>query len=125
MIVKGTLIATAAVLTALATASGTQAGEVEISNRVAVPCILKGPDITVALDAKSSKKVTIDDELDDPRITVTCQDSGLDKDETQCKLLIGGAGGSGQVTDKAYPFRYVNKIHVFPNLGRFLVCSSI
>ena len=127
MVIKGPLVAAAfatGVLSVIAGAGEARAGQVEVINRVAVACSLEAPDLSVPLDPKSSKSVLIDDEIG-PQIKVVCPNSGLDKDETPCKLLIGGPGGSGKVADKSYDFKYVTKIHVFPNMGQWLVCSSI
>ena len=106
------------------TMGGTEAASLKLTNRLAVDCTLKAPNLSIPMKAKSMQDATIDDAVGD-NLTVVCKKSGLDKDETKCKLLTGGPGGSGQIADKAYPFKYVNEIHVFAQIGQWLVCSSI
>ena len=103
---------------------GVQAAEVQIINRLKVACTLEASDLSIPVDAKSNKAATIDDALGG-ELRVVCNDSGIDKDIAECKLLIGGTGGSGNTESVGYDFRYVKEIHIFAQIGRFLVCSSI
>ena len=103
---------------------GVQAAEVQISNRVNVACTLEASDLSIPLDANSNKLATIDDALGS-ELRATCNESGLDKDIAECKLLIGGTGGSGNTASATYDFKYVKEIHIFAQIGQFLVCSSI
>ena len=114
----------AATLGGMLMIGGAQAAEVQVINRLAVACTLEGPDLAVPVDAKSTTMATIDNAIGE-ELKAVCNDSGLDKDIAECKLLIGGTGGSGDVKDKAYDFKYVKEIHVFAQIGTFLVCSSI
>ncbi len=106
------------------TMGGAEAARVTLINRLAVDCTLEAPNLSIAMKAKSTQAATIDDGFGDD-LKAVCKKSGLDKDEVKCKLLTGGPGGSGQIADKAYPFKYVNEIHVFAQIGQWLVCSSI
>lgn len=101
-----------------------QAANVKVINRLKVACTLQSADWSIPIDAKSEKATTIDDELG-LGLKAVCDDTGLDKNEVECKLLIGGTGGSGQGKDEAYAFKYVREVHVFAQVGQFLVCSSI
>jgi hypothetical protein len=115
------VLATTAVIMAM---GGAEAANVKLTNRLAVNCTLEAPNLSIPMNAKSTQVATIDDAVGD-NLKAVCKKSGLDKDETKCKLLTGGPGGSGQIADKAYPFKYVNEIHVFAQIGQWLVCSSI
>lgn len=103
---------------------GAQAAQVEVMNRLSVACTLEASNLSIQVDAKSTKPATIDDALG-PELRAVCNGSGLDKDIAECKLLIGGTGGSGKVKDEVYDFKYVKQIHILAQIGRFLVCSSI
>ena len=127
MATSGRLVVAAFVLAAVLgamTMGAAEAAKVKLTNRLAVDCILEAPNLSIPMKAKSTQTATIDDALGDD-LKAVCKMSGLDKDEAKCKLLTGGPGGSGQIADKAYPFKYVNEIHVFAQIGRWLVCSSI
>ena len=106
------------------TMGGADAANVKLTNRLAVDCTLEAPNLSIPMKAKTTQTATIDDAVGD-NLTAVCKKSGLDKDKAKCKLLTGGPGGSGQIADKAYPFKYVNEIHVFAQIGQWLVCSSI
>lgn len=103
---------------------GAQAAQVEIINRVTVACTLEASNLSILVDAKTSMPATIDDVLGG-ELKAVCNGSGLDKDIAECKLLIGGTGGSGKTEDVAYDFKYVKEIHILAQIGQFLVCSSI
>jgi hypothetical protein len=127
MATKGRLAVAAFVLATASifmTMGGTEAANVKLTNRLAVDCTLEAPNLSIPMKAKSTQDATIDDAVGD-NLTAVCKKSGLDKDQAKCKLLTGGPGGSGQIADKAYPFKYVNEIHVFAQIGQWLVCSSI
>ena len=127
MATKGRLAVVAFVLataSVIATMGGADAANVKLTNRLSVDCTLEAPNLSIAMEAKSTQAATIDDAIGD-NLKAVCKKSGLDKDEATCKLLIGGTGGSGQIADKAYPFKYVKEIHVFAQIGQWLVCSSI
>ena len=109
---------------AAALTGGAQAAQVQISNRVNVACTLEASSLSIPVDSKSTKAVTIDDALGS-ELRAVCKGSGLDKDIAECKLLIGGTGGQGKTKDEAYDFKYVKEIHILAQIGRFLVCSSI
>ena len=125
---KGNKVFAAALIVAImlgaALTDGVQAADVKISNRVNVACTLEASDLSIPLDAKSNKQATIDDALGG-ELRAVCNESGLDKDIAECKLLIGGTGGSGNTTSVNYDFKYVKEIHIFAHIGQFLVCSSI
>jgi hypothetical protein len=114
----------AAALCDAATIGVAQAAQVEIMNRLAVACTLEATNLSIPVDAKSNKPATIADELGG-ELRAVCNGSGLDKDIAECKLLIGGTGGSGNVKDEVYDFKYVKEVHILAQIGRFLVCSSI
>ncbi len=101
------------------------AGQVDAVNRTKVDCSLVAGDTAIDLEAGATKSVFIDDEVG-PQLRARCPESNLDKDETECKLVLGGSG-PGEKGDKAseYKFRYVKQVHVFANMGRWLVCSSM
>ena len=101
------------------------AGQVEASNRTKVDCSLVAGDTTIPVAAGTTESVFIGDEIGD-RLRARCPGSQLDRDETECKLVLGGSG-PGEKGDKAseYKFRYVKQVHVFANMGRWLVCSSM
>ena len=101
-----------------------EAAQVQIFNRVKVACTLQASDVSISVDTQSSKSATIDDALG-VELKAVCTGSGLDKDIAECKLLIGGTGGSGKTQSEAYDFKYVKEIHILAQVGRFLVCSSI
>ena len=113
-----------AILFGAALMDGAQAAQVQIINRVKVVCTLEAANLSIPVDAKSSKPATIDDALGG-ELKAVCNGSGLDKDIAECKLLIGGTGGSGKTESVAYDFKYVKEIHILAQIGRFLVCSSI
>lgn len=113
-----------ALLVGVALLGGAQAAQVQVINRLSVACTIEAPDLSIPVDAKTTKAATIDDAMGD-ELKAVCKDSGLDKDIAECKLLIGGTGGSGKVEDEAYEFKYVKEIHVFAQIGRWLVCSSM
>ena len=106
------------------TLGGAQAAQVQVINRLSVACTLEAPNVSIPVEAKTSKAATIEDAAGD-QLKAVCNGSGLDKDIAECKLLIGGTGGSGQIADDAYSFKYVKEIHVFAQIGQWLVCSSI
>ncbi len=111
-----------AVFCSAALMSGAQAAQIQISNRLKVPCTLEAPNLSIPMDAKSKKSVTIDDALVG-KMQVVCNGNGLDKESTACKQVIGGTGGSGIEKDDKYAFKYVKEVHVYAHVHRFLVCS--
>lgn len=118
------LAALFAVSGGLATISGATAADVKVINRLSADCVVQNADLKIPISAKSEKAATIPDELGEG-LNVICKESGLDKDETGCKLVIGGTGGSGNSKDESYDFKYVKEIHVFSQVGQFLVCSAL
>jgi hypothetical protein len=126
MVVKKTRAAalTIALYCGAALASSAEAAEVQVINRLGVACTVEAPDLSISVDAQSTTAATIDDAVGD-QLKAVCTGSGLDKDVAECKLLIGGTGGSGDAKDEAFEFKYVKEIHVFAQIGQWLVCSSI
>ena len=93
---------------------------------MAVACTLEAPGVSVAIEPNSSTSAFIDDQAG-TQLKAVCKGGKLDKEETECKQVIGGSGpGRGaDAKDTGYAFRYVKQVHVFPNMGRWLVCSSM
>ncbi len=114
----------AALLWGLAAMDSADAADITVINRISVDCVVGAGELTIPVASKSEVSATVPDELG-LDLKATCNGSGLDKDETACKLIIGGSGGSGIKKDKTYDFKYVKEIHVFAQVGMFLVCSSL
>ena len=93
-------------------------------NRISAHCIIEGPDVSIPISAKSEKDVRIDDSFAGKHKAV-CQSTGLDKDVSDCDILIGGTGGSGIAKDTGFDFKYVTRIHVNSQLNMFLVCTAM
>ena len=118
------VISFGALLGGLAVLGNAEAADVKVINRISVDCVVGAGELAIPVASKSEVSATIPDELG-LDLKATCDGSGLDKDETACNLIIGGAGGSGDDKDRTYDFKFVKQIHVFAQVGHFLVCSSI
>ncbi len=114
----------AALLWGLTAMDSAEAADLKVINRISVDCVVGVGEFTIPVASKSEVAATVPNELG-PDLKATCNGSGLDKDETACKLIIGGSGGSGIEKDKTYDFKYVKEVHVFAQVGMFLVCSSL
>ena len=114
----------AAVIVGLAAIGGAEAGDIKVMNRIKADCVIEGPDVSIPIPAKSEKDVRIDDSFDG-KLKAVCQATGLDKNVSDCDVLIGGAGGSGFAKDTAFDFKYVTQIHVNSQLNMFLVCTAM
>ena len=114
----------AALLGGLVAVGSAEAADVKVINRISVDCVVGAGEFTIPVASKSEVSATVPNELG-LELKATCNGSGLDKDEAACKLIIGGAGGSGDEKDRSYDFKYVKEIHVFAQVGQFLVCSSL
>ena len=111
-------------MASLFVASTAMAADVEVSNRTSVDCRLEATGFKLDIAGKTTVNATVPDEAGGS-LKAVCTGSGLDVDERPCKMIIGGAGGSGNTADSQYPFRMVKKIHIFPNMGQWLVCSAL
>ena len=114
----------AAFLGGLVAMGSAEAAEVKVINRISVDCVVGAGELAIPVASKSEVSATVPNELG-LDLKAVCDGSKLDKDEAACKLIIGGAGGSGDKKDKTYDFKYVKEIHIFAQVGHFLVCSSI
>ena len=101
-----------------------EAGNVKVMNRIKADCVIEGPDVSIPISANSEKDVLIDDAFEG-KLKAVCQATGLDKDVSDCDILIGGAGGSGVAKDSVFDFKYVTQIHVNSQLNMFLVCTAM
>ena len=101
-----------------------EAGTVKIMNRISADCVIEGPNISIPISAKSAKDVLIDGSFEG-KLKAVCQATGLDKNVSDCDVLIGGAGGSGFAKDAGFDFKYVTQIHVNSQLNMFLVCTAM
>ena len=113
-----------AVIAGLAAIAEAEAGNVKVMNRIKADCVIEGPDVSIPIPAKSEKDVRIDDSFAG-KLKAVCQATGLDKNVSDCDVLIGGAGGSGVAKDTAFDFKYVTQIHVNSQLNMFLVCTAM
>lgn len=114
----------ASLLWGLASIGSAEAADVKVINRISADCVVGAGELAIPVASKSEVSATVPNELG-LDLKATCNGSGLDKDEAACKLIIGGSGGSGIEKDKSYAFKYVKEIHVFAQVGQFLVCSSL
>ena len=108
----------------LAAIAEAEAGNVKVMNRIKADCVTEGPDVSIPISANSEKDVLIDDAFEG-KLKAVCQATGLDKDVSDCDILIGGAGGSGVAKDSVFDFKYVTQIHVNSQLNMFLVCTAM
>ena len=114
----------AAVIVGLAAIGGAEGGKVKVMNRISADCVIEGPDVSIPIPAKSEKDVRLDDSFAG-KLKAVCQATGLDKNVSDCDILIGGAGGSGVAKDIKFGFKYVTQIHVNSQLNMFLVCTAM